>query len=86
MVSYFQCNKEEIRITINIGTQKTELTLTDDTITGFNIGMNIGEDADRQSFIFICILYRRKGDTNNPRGGIRGVIPEKQKYYEKIKI
>ena len=82
MVSYFQCNKEEIsELPLILDTQKTELTLTDDTITGFNIGMNIGEDAGQTIFHFhMHIIPRRKGDTNNPRGGIRGVIPEKQKY------
>ena len=55
--------------------------MTDESISGFNIGMNIGEDAGQTVFHFhIHIIPRRKGDTENPRGGIRGVIPEKQKY------
>ena len=62
-------------------TQKTELKLTDNSITGFNIGMNIGEDAGQTIFHFhIHIIPRRKDDIDNPRGGIRGVIPDKQKY------
>ena len=28
----------------------------------------------------IHIIPRRKDDIDNPRGGIRGVIPDKQKY------
>jgi diadenosine tetraphosphate (Ap4A) HIT family hydrolase len=28
----------------------------------------------------IHLIPRRKGDIENPRGGIRGVIPSKQKY------
>ena len=82
VVSYFQCSKEEHNeIPIILDTQKTELKILDDTITGFNIGMNIGEDAGQT--IFYChihIIPRRQGDTANPRGGVRGVIPEKQKY------
>ncbi len=82
VVSYFQCSKEEYdEIPMILDTQKTELKILDDTITGFNIGMNIGEDAGQTIFhCHIHIIPRRKGDTSNPRGGVRGVIPEKQKY------
>ena len=70
---------DEIPIILN--TQKIELRMSDDTITGFNIGMNIGEDAGQTVFHFhIHIIPRRKGDVANPRGGVRGVIPDKQKY------
>ena len=82
IVSYFECNKEEYEeIPLVLNTQKTELKLTDDAITGFNIGMNIGEDAGQTVFHFhIHIIPRRQGDTPNPKGGVRGVIPLKQKY------
>ena len=82
VVSYFQCSKEEHdEIPIILDTQKTELKILDDTITGFNIGMNIGEDAGQTIFhCHIHIIPRRQGDAANPRGGVRGVIPEKQKY------
>ena len=53
----------------------------DESITGFNIGMNIGKDAGQTIFhCHIHIIPRRQSDTPNPRGGVRGVIPEKQKY------
>ena len=82
VVSYFQCSKEEHdEIPIILDTQKTELKILDNTITGFNIGMNIGEDAGQTIFhCHIHIIPRRQGDATNPRGGVRGVIPEKQKY------
>ena len=82
VVSYFQCSKEEHdEIPMILDTQKTELKILDDTITGFNIGMNIGEDAGQTIFhCHIHIIPRRQGDTPNPRGGVRGVIPDKQKY------
>ena len=82
VVSYFECNQNEHdEIPIILNTQKTELRLTDDSITGFNIGMNIGEDAGQTVFHFhIHIIPRRKGDVKNPKGGIRGVIPNKQNY------
>ena len=82
VVSYFQCSKKELNeIPVILDTQKTELKILDDTITGFNIGMNIGEDAGQTIFhCHIHIIPRRQGDTPNPKGGVRGVIPLKQKY------
>ena len=82
VVSYFQCLKKELNeIPVILDTQKTELKILDDTITGFNIGMNIGEDAGQTIFhCHIHVIPRRQGDTPNPRGGVRGVIPLKQKY------
>ena len=82
VVSYFQCSKAELEeIPIILDTQKTELKYLDGEITGYNIGMNTGEDAGQSIFhCHIHIIPRRKDDTPNPRGGIRGVIPEKQNY------
>ena len=82
VVSYFQCSKEEHdEIPMILDTQKTELKILDDTITGFNIGMNIGEDAGQTIFhCHIHIIPRRQGDTPTPRGGVRGVIPKMQNY------
>ena len=48
---------------------------------GYNIGFNCGEAAGQSIMHFhIHIIPRYKGDTKNPRGGIRGVIPNKQNY------
>ena len=82
VVSYFQCSKAELEeIPIILDTQKTELKYLDNQITGYNIGMNIGEDAGQSIFhCHIHIIPRREDDTPDPRGGIRGVIPEKQNY------
>ena len=64
-----------------LDTQKTEFKILDESITGFNIGMNIGKDAGQTIFhCHIHIIPRRQGDTPNPKGGVRGVIPLKKKY------
>ena len=43
--------------------------------------MNIGEDAGQVVFhLHIHIIPRKKGDIDNSKGGIMGVIPDKQKY------
>ena len=60
---------------------RQEILESDQTVTGFNVGNNIGEDGGQT--IMHChthLIPRRKGDVSEPEGGIRGVIPEKQKY------
>lgn len=48
---------------------------------GFNIGININEDAGQTiSHCHIHIIPRYKNDVENPRGGIRGVIPSNKEY------
>lgn len=48
---------------------------------GYNIGVNIGKYAGQSvPHIHIHMMPRFKGDVENPRGGVRGVIPQRQKY------
>ena len=60
---------------------KEEIRSNDPAVTGFNIGMNSGESAGQTIFhSHIHLIPRRDGDTPNPRGGVRGVIPDKMNY------
>lgn len=64
---------------------KDSLLEIDKTIDGFNIGMNCGESAGQTIFhCHVHLIPRRKGDVENPRGGIRHVIPGKGFYTDKI--
>ena len=48
---------------------------------GFNIGININADAGQTIWhSHIHIIPRYNGDVENPRGGIRAVIPNKKEY------
>jgi diadenosine tetraphosphate (Ap4A) HIT family hydrolase len=61
--------------------QKASLEALDPTISGFNVGVNVGRDAGQTIFhVHIHLIPRRRGDTEEPHGGVRGVIPAKQKY------
>ena len=61
--------------------QKDTLKNKDPLITGFNIGINDGEDAGQTIMhCHIHLIPRRSGDMEDPRGGVRGVIPGKQSY------
>ena len=48
---------------------------------GINIGINEGAAAGQTvPHLHIHIIPRYNGDMENPKGGVRGVIPNKQKY------
>ena len=58
-----------------------QLAVDDSSIVGFNVGVNCGEAAGQTVFhAHIHLIPRRKGDTRKPRGGVRGVIPNKMSY------
>ena len=79
---YFDLTNEELIACDNIiKIVKTEISKKDQTVVGFNLGTNIGK-ASGQS-IFHChfhLIPRREGDVDNPQGGVRSVIPNKQHY------
>jgi diadenosine tetraphosphate (Ap4A) HIT family hydrolase len=48
---------------------------------GYNVGVNVGNAAGQTvPHMHIHLIPRYRGDTRHPRGGVRGVIPEKQDY------
>jgi len=48
---------------------------------GYNLGVNVGEAAGQTiGHLHIHVIPRYRGDMKDPRGGVRGVIPEKQRY------
>ena len=82
---YFDLKDEELsELNIILKNQKKELENLDNKITGFNVGVNIGKDAGQSIMhCHVHLIPRRKGDVDDPRGGVRGVIPSKQKYKRK---
>jgi len=82
---YFDLRNEELNdLNQILKTQKNKLFELDSKITGFNVGINIGKDAGQSIMhCHIHLIPRRKGDVADPKGGVRGVIPSKQKYIRK---
>ena len=80
--SFFDLTEEETAAMFELlHLQKEDLKNKDSSITGFNIGINDGKDAGQTIMhCHIHLIPRRSGDMEDPRGGVRGVIPEKQSY------
>ncbi len=61
--------------------RKEELGKADKSISGWNVGLNSGEAAGQTVFhAHWHLIPRREGDCEQPKGGVRGVIPEHQAY------
>ena len=55
---------------------RKDILKEDPSVEGFNIGMNVGEVAGQTIFhSHTHLIPRRKGDAQNPRGGVRLVVP-----------
>ena len=85
MKDYFDLTNEELLACNNlIKIVKNEIINKDNTVTGFNLGTNIGKVSGQS--IHHChfhLIPRREGDVENPQGGVRSVIPGKQHYKRK---
>lgn len=60
---------------------KAQIEREDSSVVAFNIGMNAGTAAGQTVFhCHIHLIPRRAGDVENPRGGVRHLIPGKGHY------
>jgi ATP adenylyltransferase len=61
--------------------QRLQIQQIDTAVTGFNIGLNCGEDAGQTVFhAHMHLIPRRQGDVAEPKGGVRHTIPGKGAY------
>jgi diadenosine tetraphosphate (Ap4A) HIT family hydrolase len=60
---------------------RTDIMKVDSSVRGFNIGTNNGSEAGQTILhSYLHLIPRRKGDIDDPTGGVRGVIPDKRVY------
>ena len=80
--NYFELTKAEL-ISLHelIHLSRKMIQREDKTVDGFNIGINVGKTAGQSIFhCHIHLIPRRKGDVENPKGGVRHLIPGKGYY------
>ena len=84
IAEYFQATAEEkVAIWSLVDEMKTIID-KEHKPDGYNIGVNIGAAAGQSvPHIHIHMIPRYWGDVENPKGGVRGVIPHRQKYVKK---
>jgi ATP adenylyltransferase len=81
-VTYFDLHDPERRaINVLLDQVRKVILAEDKAVDGFNVGMNCGETAGQTIMhCHIHLIPRRRGDVDQPRGGVRGVIPGKAAY------
>ena len=79
--NYFEATKELKKSIWAVVDQVKDMLDKQYKPDGFNIGINVNEVAGQTIFhCHIHVIPRYSGDMENPKGGVRGVIPSKQKY------
>ena len=80
-VSYFDATPAE-KLAIDEGIMVLKKRLDDRYHpNGYNVGINNGEAAGQTILhLHVHLIPRYNNDVLDPRGGVRGVIPSKQKY------
>lgn len=78
---FFESTRKEQNATHDLlNIRRKQLLEQDPSIRGFNIGVNSGKAAGQTtSHLHIHLIPRREGDMDDPRGGVRNVIPTKNK-------
>lgn len=82
VADYFELSQEENNALFElVKIRKKQLTEEDPSIEGFNVGINVGQEAGQTVFhVHVHLIPRRKGDVEDPEGGVRGVVPGKRRY------
>ena len=85
--NFFDLNEKELNACNELIKKiKLKIENDDNLVEGFNLGTNAGSVAGQTIMhCHIHLIPRRKGDVENPQGGVRGVIPLKQHYLRKSK-
>ena len=78
---FFETTKEERNAIFELVDKAKSIIDEKYKPTGYNIGMNCGVSAGQTVMhIHVHLIPRYDGDVENPRGGVRGVIPSKRDY------
>ncbi len=82
--SFFDCNPDE-KIAISLALEEAKVALDKEfSPDGYNMGINDGIAAGQTVMhLHIHLIPRYKGDTEDPRGGVRWIFPEKARYWDK---
>lgn len=79
--SYFDINDDERDELWSMVVKGRKLVEEKYQPDGYNIGINVGKWAGQSiPHLHIHVIPRYKGDVENPKGGVRGVIPSKKQY------
>ena len=81
--SWFEITPAEQQALLDLLAKAKAVLETELKPDGYNIGINDGPTAGQTvPHLHMHLIPRYKGDQEDPRGGVRWIIPEKAKYWE----
>jgi len=88
IASFFETTREEqaaiFDLLAEVRRELLDPVLNSALPDGFNIGINDGAAAGQTVMhLHIHLIPRYAGDTSDPRGGVRWIMPEKAPYWKK---
>jgi diadenosine tetraphosphate (Ap4A) HIT family hydrolase len=79
---YFKLTEAELRAMWSLVDEVRVAIQQEHHPPGFNIGVNVGTAAGQTiEHAHIHVIPRYQGDVEDPRGGIRWVLPDKAPYW-----
>ena len=82
--SFFQITAEERTCLLELVDQSKKMVDEEFSPDGYNIGINDGVSAGQTvPHLHIHLIPRYSGDREDPRGGVRWIIPEKADYWNR---
>jgi diadenosine tetraphosphate (Ap4A) HIT family hydrolase len=83
IASWFDATPKEQSEMIAALSQVKETIEAEHAPVGYNMGINDGEAAGQTiDHLHLHVIPRYEGDVEDPRGGIRWVIPERARYWD----
>ena len=78
---YFDINDDELMELWQLVAKGKKIVDEKHNPDGYNVGINVGEWAGQSiPHLHIHVIPRYKGDVENPKGGVRGVVPKRKLY------
>jgi len=79
--TFFALNDNELKDFFDLLVEVRQMIESKFSPDGFNVGVNVGAAAGQTiAHLHIHVIPRYLGDVENPRGGVRGVIPGRADY------
>lgn len=86
VANYFEMTPEEKEAMWSLLDEAKGLLDREKQPGGYNIGVNCGPVAGQSVMhAHLHLIPRYPGDVTDPRGGVRAVIPAKQRYHDQLK-
>lgn len=82
--SFFDATREEQIALLDLVNEMQQVLINERSPDGFNVGINVGEAAGQTVMhLHIHLIPRYAGDTEDPRGGVRWIMPDKAPYWKR---